>query len=99
MAPPSDRSHANGSSVLTSALAGAILGAAAFAWWLLSAEERQRQRKRPSEAWLVSAFTEVDLPVAAEPASNDGQLRDRVQQLNSAIDDVRRQLEQLQTND
>lgn len=99
MASPSDRSHSHGSSVLTSALAGAILGAAAFAWWLLSAEERQRQRNRPSEAWLANAFPEGDLTLAAEPASSDGQLRDRVQQLNSAIDDVRRQLEQLQPND
>jgi len=99
MAPADDRSHAHGGHVLTTALAGAILGAAAFAWWLLAADERQRRRNRPSEAWLANAFAEGDLNLAAEPARSDGQLRDRVQQLNSAIDDVRRQLEQLQTND
>jgi hypothetical protein len=94
--------------LLLSAIGGAVVGAAGLAWWLLSEAERrhriQRQLSLPRRSRLQGGTQE---PVNAEPAqaaiatagaeqTQDGQLHDRVQQLNRAIDDVRRQLEELQ---
>ncbi|MCS5699655.1 hypothetical protein NZK32_11460 [Cyanobium sp. FGCU-52] len=96
MADPRDGSH-SGSAVLLSAVAGAALGAAGLGWWLLREADRRRRdslglRRRPR----------ADLPEGTAPAvgtrSADGRLQDRVQQLNQAIDEVRRQLEELQTH-
>lgn len=98
MAPSSSRSShdGSGSTVMASALAGAMLGAAALGWWLLSTAERRRQALRHLEQ-----LRQAGLPGlrghGEEPVGGDAQLHDRVQQLNAAIDDVRRQLEQLQT--
>ena len=95
------------SALLISALAGAVLGAAGFSWWLLREAGRRRQQERQSRllrlSRLQSGVQDADpisraeqrlgpLPGQREP------LQDRVQQLNQAIEDVRRQLEQLQTN-
>ena len=100
MAPTSDRSSSHGSVVLSSALAGAVLGAAALTWWLLSETDRRRRARRTAEVWPAVGLPDADpdLGVPLQEAGSDSQLRDRVQQLNAAIDDVRRQLEQLQTN-
>lgn len=96
MADPRDRSH-SGSAVLLSAVAGAALGAAGLGWWLL--READRRRREP----LTLRRPRADLPQGtATPLGSagtaDGRLQDRVQQLNQAIDEVRRQLEQLQTH-
>ena len=97
MASSSDRSPDSGSAVMASALAGAVVGAAGLAWWLLSTAERRRQA-RHHLSQLQSALPGLRTLQQGEPAaSNDAQLHDRVQQLNNAIDEVRRQLEQLQT--
>jgi len=95
----------SGSGVLLSAVAGAVLGAAGLAWWLLSAAERRRLETRQSRLLRLSRLQ--DGSDGAEPpgrstrsGSADGQdrqLHDKVQELNQAIDEVRRQLEAMAT--
>jgi hypothetical protein len=90
---------------LLSVLSGAVLGAAGLGWWLLSEADRRRQSRLPQPLRLRAPrqpATPADLkPQAAfqpTPAATsvDPLLQERVQQLNKAIDEVRRQLEQLQ---
>ena len=97
MAPTRDHST-GGSTVMASALAGAVVGAAGLAWWLLSTAERRRQARHHLQQLRQAGLPGLRTasPSQTLPAS-DGQLHDRVQQLNAAIDEVRRQLEQLQT--
>ncbi|MEB3165118.1 MAG: hypothetical protein VKO65_00440 [Cyanobacteriota bacterium] len=87
---------ASGSALLLSAVAGAAIGAAGLGWWLLrEAEARRRSipapRRQPRADLPESAVPSVSAAVGADP-----RLQDRVQQLNQAIDEVRRQLEELQ---
>lgn len=109
MADHRDRSGSSGSTLLVSAIAGAVAGAAGLAWWLLSESERRRQAERQRRILRLSRLqsgaqdfeangrTRPRLNTdRAEPVS-EAHLHDRVQQLNQAIEDVRRQLEQLQT--
>ena len=77
---------ASGSSSL-SVLAGAVIGAAGLAWWLLAEAERRRHQGRPGRAAGIAASPAV--------AATDRDLHDRVHELNQAIDDVRRQLESM----
>ncbi len=97
MAASSDRST-GGSTVMASALAGAVVGAAGLAWWLLSTAERRRQARHHLQQLRQAGLPGLRPHAQGEslPVS-DAQLHDRVQQLNVAIDEVRRQLEQLQT--
>ena len=105
MADPRQRPASSGSGLLLSALGGAVLGAAGLGWWLLSEADRRRQSRHPQPLRLRSPRQQVaplDLQGRSEVqtipsgASVDPQLQERVQQLNKAIDEVRRQLEQLQ---
>jgi hypothetical protein len=82
------------SNLMISAMAGAFLGAAGLAWWLLSQAERRQELQRRVRS-LRFAPELPDSPDAAPLA--EGELQDRVQQLNHAIEDVRRQLESLST--
>jgi hypothetical protein len=95
-------------------LVGAVAGAAGLAWWLLSEAERRRQSDRQRRLWqlsraqgLGSADGSAGERVGGSHPSRsqehedpiaEGPLRDRVLQLNRAIDEVRRQLEALQTH-
>ncbi|MEB3322824.1 MAG: hypothetical protein VKI81_08360 [Synechococcaceae cyanobacterium] len=93
--PGSAPAPAPASALVVSALAGAVLGAAGLGWWLLSEAERRRQAQRQLRLLRLSRLQAG----AREPESATGAgapLHDRVQQLNRAIDEVRRQLEQLQ---
>lgn len=83
---------------MASALAGAVVGAAGLAWWLLSTAERRRQARHHLQQLRQGGLPGLRPHSHSEslPVS-DAQLHDRVQQLNAAIDEVRRQLEQLQT--
>ncbi|WP_216902955.1 hypothetical protein [Synechococcus sp. CCY 9618] len=92
MADSREGSSSGGSLVLLAGAAGAVLGAAGLAVWLLRRAERHRLGLRQLRMLRVSRLVDgqVDVPVGSE------QLHDRVQQLNRAIDEVRRQLEQLQ---
>jgi hypothetical protein len=96
MADSSDRS--SDSALLLSAVTGAVVGAAGLAWWLLSEADRRRRNDRQHR--LLRLLRLQDAP-AGEGAKapreiGDADLRNRVQQLNQAIDEVRRQLEELQ---
>ena len=102
---------ASGSALVLSALAGAVLGAAGLSWWLLSEAERRRQSERQRRLLRLSRSQELPRddesgqvsrlqrsePVDPETLA-EGPLRDRVLQLNRAIEEVRRQLEALQTH-
>ncbi|MEB3306623.1 MAG: hypothetical protein VKK98_00570 [Cyanobacteriota bacterium] len=89
MADSSSRSDR--SPVLLSAMAGAVLGAAGLAWWLLAETERRRRHGGVGQNARQAAAPDAP-PVDPTP---DPDLHDKVHQLNQAIEDVRRQLESL----
>ena len=84
---------------LTSLISGAVLGAAGLAWWLFSEAER-RQETRKQKAMLYAPRIQ-DGSEASEFSSDslgnqtNEHLEQRVEQLNTAIADVRKQLEEL----
>jgi hypothetical protein len=94
--------------VLAGAVAGAVLGAAGLAWWLLSVAERRRLAARQERSLRLSRLQggadPQDEPlrgraVAETPeagTADDRDLHNKVHELNQAIEAVRRQLEQLQ---
>jgi hypothetical protein len=93
-------SNPGGGGSALSVVAGAVIGAAGLAWWLLSEAERRRlQSRQPRSLRLTTLRT----PVAAEVGTggprdlHERDLHDRVHELNQAIDDVRRQLEAMNT--
>ena len=79
-------------SLFLSAVTGAALGAAGLTWWLLSRADRRQalgdQMRRLSK---LNSLGPGAASVSAVPES----LEERVQRLNIAIDEVRRQLEDL----
>ena len=84
---------------LGSLISGAILGAAGLAWWLFSEAER-RQQTRKQRAMLYAPRIQdgseaLETSIPSSEKDNNEQLEQRVEQLNSAIADVRRQLENL----
>ncbi|MCP9926933.1 hypothetical protein KBY90_03505 [Cyanobium sp. CH-040] len=97
-----------GSAVLASAVAGAVLGAAGLGWWLLSVAERRRLAARQERSLRLSrlqggadplddALRGTAVPVTPEAGpAGEKDLHDKVHELNQAIEAVRRQLEQLQ---
>lgn len=101
MAESRDQSTGGGGIVLVSAMAGAVLGAAGLAWWLLSEADRRRQAQRHLRVLRQSGLQGLQSGLQGLQGGQvkpvEDPLHDRVQQLNQAIDDVRRQLEQLQT--
>jgi hypothetical protein len=86
-----------GSGSLGTLLAGALIGAAGLAWWLLSEAEQRRQggrsqvRYRSEDPEALEAAEDLGRPL------RERELQDKVHQLNQAIEDVRRQLESLST--
>ncbi len=87
------------SSSLSSLISGAVLGAAGLAWWLFSEAER-RQQSRKQRAMLYAPRMQdgseaQETVVPSKKIESSEQLEERVEQLNSAIADVRRQLEEL----
>ncbi|MCP9850554.1 hypothetical protein [Cyanobium sp. Morenito 9A2] len=96
-APGNDHGTGGGSGVLLSAVAGAVIGAAGLAWWLLIEAERRSQQRRQRRGLELSRLqngSQEALLTAGKPLA-DQALQDKVQQLNRAIEDVRRQLESL----
>ena len=93
-----ERSSSGSSGVLLSAMAGAVLGAAGLAWWLLSEADRRRQASGRS-AGRGGGGTSYSMPDAPAPRPlPERDLHDKVHALNQAIDDVRRQLESPSTS-
>jgi len=107
MAESRNRPQASGSTLVLGVVVGAMAGASGLAWWLLRETERRRQlqsllqRTAQTKLALNSAATTpfADRKAVAKQGAHprqDAPFQDRVQQLNQAIDEVRRQLEQLQ---
>lgn len=98
-------SSGSGAGLVLGVLGGAVLGAVGLGWWLLSEADRRR-RQRPFQAlhsqesaqpWVEEPFRPaVQRSRAPRSAIAEPVLQERVQQLNQAIDEVRRQLEALQ---
>ena len=84
---------------LASLISGAVLGAAGLAWWLLSeAEKRNETRKQKAMLYaprIQDGSEATELSSDASGKQSNEQLEQRVEQLNSAIADVRKQLEDL----
>ena len=84
---------------LGSLLSGAILGAAGLAWWLFSEAER-RQQTRKQKAMLYAPQIQDGSEAFETSSTSIGEkknekLEERVEKLNAAIADVRKQLEDL----
>ena len=84
---------------LSSLISGAVLGAAGLAWWLFSEAER-RQQTRKQKAMLYAPRIQdgseaFETTSTSQRKETSEQLEQRVEQLNSAIADVRKQLEDL----
>lgn len=86
------QANAGGGSALQ-VFAGAVIGAAGLAWWLLSEAERRRQQSSVRVASRMSPSARAPLAYGAANGTGERDLHDRVHELNQAIDDVRRQLE------
>ncbi len=84
---------------LSSLISGAVLGAAGLAWWLFSeAERRQQSRKQRAMLYAPRMQDGSEAIETSSPSRDDEDsehLEQRVEQLNAAIADVRRQLEDL----
>ncbi len=98
-----DQYRESGASSLGSLISGAVLGAAGLAWWLFAEAER-RQQTRKQKAMLYapriqdgSEAFESSFKSNVEQTSEN--LEDRVEKLNAAIADVRKQLENLGEHD
>ncbi len=90
------RQQESRSGTLFTLLSGAFLGAAGLGWWLLSeAERRQRIKRQRSMLYAPRMQDGSEALETKQAAEREGQLEHRVEQLNSAISDVRRQLEDL----
>ena len=84
---------------LSSLISGALLGAAGLALWLFT-EAEKRQTTRKQKAMLYAPrIQDGSEAFEAESKSKENktseQLEQRVEQLNAAIADVRKQLEEL----
>ena len=93
MGVQSGKTNSGASGSMLSLLAGAALGAAGLGWWLLAEAEQRRQGKRQARRQGPNP----PLQPAALEAPPDRELHDRVHELNQAIEDVRRQLETMNT--
>ena len=106
MAESRNHPQANGSTLVLGVVVGAMAGASGLAWWFLKETERRRQLQsvlqRTTRAELAlkndstAPFDGLRVNHGAQPLEQESPFQDRVQQLNQAIDEVRRQLEQLQ---
>ena len=88
--------HETGTGTLTTLVAGAVIGAAGLAWWLLSEAERRSRISRQRS--MLHAPRMQDGSEVLEPGEN-GLLEQRVEKLNAEIARVRAQLERLGSED
>ena len=94
-----NRDSSSGS--LGTLLAGALIGAAGLGWWLLSEAERRRGSQRQERSLRINRLSwnedeELDTTANKRPV-REAELQDKVHELNQAIEDVRRQLESMST--
>ena len=83
---------------LLSLISGAFIGAAGLAWWLISEADKRKETKKQRAMMYSSRIQDgseaIDLNEKVNTAQGE-KLEEKVEQLNSAIADVRRQLEEL----
>ncbi len=76
-----------------------MLGAAGLAWWLISEAEKRQQTKKQRAMLYASRIQDGSEAQESQFPSLDNEnsekLERRVEQLNAAIADVRKQLEDL----
>ena len=97
-----DQYRESNSNSLGSLLSGAVLGAAGLALWLFSeAERRQQTRKQKAMLYAprIQDGSEAFENLSAKNDNRNENLEDRVEKLNAAIADVRKQLEDLGETD
>ena len=83
---------------LLSLISGAFLGAAGLAWWLISEADKRKETKKQKAMMYSSRIQDGSEAIDSNEKINNLQgekLEEKVEQLNSAIADVRRQLEEL----
>jgi len=97
--PPRQPTAPAGGVLLSTAVFGALAGAGGLAWWLWRQSRRRSLALGGSPLPQPSRFGggAPKTNLAEGPTQREG-LPDRVQQLNQAIEDVRRQLESLQSH-
>ena len=83
---------------LLSLISGAFIGAAGLAWWLISEADKRKETKKQKAMMYSSRIQdgseEIDSNEKIYNVKGE-KLEEKVEQLNSAIADVRRQLEEL----
>ena len=98
-----DKYRDSSGSSLSSLLSGAILGAAGLAWWLFSEAERRNQTRKQKAMLYAPRIQDgseaFENPTTASNENKNVKLEERVEKLNAAIADVRKQLEELGEND
>ena len=83
---------------LLSLISGAFIGAAGLAWWLISEADKRKETKKQKAMMYSSRIQDgseaIDLNEKVNTVQGE-KLEEKVEQLNSAIADGRRQLEEL----
>ena len=83
---------------LLSLISGAFIGAAGLAWYLISEADKRKETKKQRAMMYSSRIQDgseaIDLNEKVNTVQGE-KLEEKVEQLNSAIADVRRQLEEL----
>ncbi len=83
---------------LLSLISGAFIGAAGLAWYLISEADKRKETKKQKAMMYSSRIQDGSEAIDnnEKPSEVKGEkLEQKVEQLNSAIADVRRQLEEL----
>mgnify|MGYP001124088967 FL=1 len=81
-----------------SLISGAFIGAAGLAWWLISEADKRKETKKQKAMMYSSRIQDGSEAIDSNQGINEikgDKLEEKVEQLNSAIADVRRQLEEL----
>ena len=83
---------------LLSLISGAFIGAAGLAWWLISEADKRKETKKQKAMMYSSRIQDgseaIDTNENLKEVKGE-KLEQKVEQLNTAIADVRRQLEEL----
>ena len=83
---------------LLSLISGAFIGAAGLAWYLISEADKRKETKKQRAMMYSSRIQDGSEAIDTNEYLNEvkgEKLEQKVEQLNSAIADVRRQLEEL----
>lgn len=81
-----------------SLISGAFIGAAGLAWWLISEADKRKEEKKQKAMMYSSRIQDGSEAIETNENIKDiegDKLEQKVEELNSAIADVRKQLEEL----